>query len=57
MVYVSAEVAARDPEDTTLIDGVTKMTRADIGEKPTLDEQNETLRKIFTRCIPHGLRK
>lgn len=32
----------------TLIDGVTKLSKADIGEKPTLDEQIETLRKMFT---------
>ena len=30
-----------------LVDGVTKLTRAEIGEKPSLDEQIETLRKIF----------
>lgn len=36
------------PTVTALIDGVTKLSRADIGEKPTLDEQTETLRKIFT---------
>ncbi|MBI5155692.1 HD domain-containing protein [Candidatus Peregrinibacteria bacterium] len=33
---------------TALIDGVTKLSRTDIGERPTLDEQTETLRKIFT---------
>jgi len=31
-----------------LIDGVTKLSREDIGEKATLDEQLETLRKIIT---------
>ena len=31
-----------------LIDGVTKLEKADIAEKPSLDEQTETLRKIFT---------
>ena len=36
------------PTVTALIDGVTKLSRADMGEKPTLDEQTETLRKIFT---------
>ena len=30
-----------------LVDGVTKLTRVDIGEKPTLNEQIETLRKMF----------
>lgn len=30
-----------------LVDGVTKLTRADIGAKPTLNEQIETLRKMF----------
>ena len=32
----------------SLIDGLTKLLREDIGEKTTLDEQIETLRKIFT---------
>ncbi len=31
-----------------LVEGVTKLSRADIGEQPNLDEQIETLRKIFT---------
>ncbi len=31
-----------------LIDGVTKLSKQDLEEKPTLDEQIETLRKIFT---------
>ncbi|MDO8648839.1 MAG: HD domain-containing protein [Candidatus Peregrinibacteria bacterium] len=31
-----------------LIDGVTKLNKQDLGEKPTLNEQVETLRKIFT---------
>src|SRR3989338_4725283 len=30
-----------------LVDGVSKLTRADIGAKPTLNEQIETLRKMF----------
>lgn len=31
-----------------LIDGVTKLTHSDMGAHPTLDEQIETLRKMFT---------
>ncbi len=31
-----------------LIDGVTKLSKQDLGEKPTLDGQIETLRKMFT---------
>ncbi len=32
----------------SLIDGVTKLFSGDFNDKPTLDEQKETLRKIFT---------
>lgn len=31
-----------------LIDGLTKMERSDMGDSPSLDEQIETLRKMFT---------
>ncbi len=31
-----------------IVDGVTKLDESDVAEKPTLDEQVETLRKIFT---------
>jgi GTP pyrophosphokinase len=31
-----------------LIDGVTKLSKADMGESPTLNEQIETIRKMFT---------
>ncbi len=36
------------PPVETLIEGVTKLSREDVGEAPNLDEQIETLRKIFT---------
>ena len=38
-----------------LVDGVTKLTQKDLGENPTLEEETETLRKIFT-SMQHDVR-
>jgi GTP pyrophosphokinase len=43
------EIKAQFNGDVTkLIDGVTKLSAADVAEKPTLNEQVETIRKIFS---------
>lgn len=47
---LSLEDIAREfgPAVATLIDGVTKLEQVDVAGKPRLDEQIETLRKMFT---------
>lgn len=43
VVYVSAEVAARQPDDTTLIDGVPVLAVEILSPSDTLDEVNEKI--------------
>lgn len=52
VVYVSAEVAARQPDDTTLIDGVPVLAVEILSPNTTLDELNEKIDEYLAAGVP-----
>lgn len=51
-VYVSAEVAARQPQDTTLIDGVPILAVEILSPNDTLEEINEKIDGYLAAGVP-----
>jgi Uma2 family endonuclease len=52
VIYVSAEVAARQPDDTTLIDGVPVLAVEILSPNDTLDDINEKIDQYLAAGVP-----